>query len=129
VPTVRLPIEARSVAAARDLLHQTLRQHGTQSRGDDPADIVADAALMLSELVTNATRHTSTLLLLEITIHAGTLRVAVIDDAPGMPTPPHDPGPDAAGGRGLMIVDALADRWGVVQGTDRKTVWFDLALT
>lgn len=39
------------------------------------------------------------------------------------------PGPYAEGGRGLLIVEALADRWGVVEGpVPRKTVWAELDL-
>ena len=115
----------RSVAAARTFLHETLQQDGTQTQR--PADAVSNAVLMLSELLTNAIRHTHQLLLLEITVRDNTLYVAVIDDAPGLPTL-REPDHHATSGRGLRIVDALADRWGYTPGTGRKTVWFEIAL-
>jgi anti-sigma regulatory factor (Ser/Thr protein kinase) len=59
--TAALPIDARSVAAARRLLHTALN-------GYQPSTI-EDAVLMISELVTNAVRHAHAVLLVLITIH------------------------------------------------------------
>jgi anti-sigma regulatory factor (Ser/Thr protein kinase) len=128
VTSLRLPIDVRSVAVARAVLRQMLREDGTMTQRDAPTDAAGDAALMLSELVTNAVRHTRSLLLLEITIDGDTLHIAVVDDALGLPTL-RDPDQHAASGRGLKIVDALADRWGFTPDTNRKTVWFDIALS
>lgn len=114
-----LPIDARSAAYARGLLLAALNGH--------PADSVDDALLMISELVTNAVRHTRTLLLVLVTIENHTLRVDVTDDNPTLPVAPH-PDLEAAGGRGLQIVDALATRWGVTPTATGKTVWFETRL-
>lgn len=125
VPTAELPIDLRSVGAARALLAEVLDgfADGTGARPE-----VADAALlMVSELVTNAVLHSRGLLRLEITAQDGVLHVGVVDDAPGPPTP-RDPAPDAVGGRGLRIVDALAQEWGFTRGAGSKTVWFRVAL-
>ena len=81
-----LPIDARSPATARKLLLAAL--HGRE----DPA--VDDALLMISELVTNAVRHTRTVLLVLVTIENHTLHVDVTDDNPTLPMLP-DPEHDA----------------------------------
>ena len=86
---------------------------------------------MLSELATNAVQHAATEF--EVSVHVapdcGRVRVEVSDGAPGYPTP-QDPVPDAPDGRGLHIVRALADAWGIEMRRDRpgKTVWFSVAL-
>ena len=114
-----LPIDARSPATARKLLLSALDGR------EDPA--VDDALLMLSELVTNAVRHTRTVLLVQVTIEDHTLHVDVTDDDPTLPAPP-DPEHDATSGRGLRIVHALAARWGVTSTPEDKTVWFEMQL-
>ena len=121
-----------SVPAARRFLRETLCRYGTQTERVTGAESVASAALMVSELVTNAVRHTQGLLLLEITIHGETLHVAVVDDAPGSPILPNptlrNQDHYATNGRGLTMVDVLADRWGFTSGDGCKTVWFEVAL-
>src|SRR3954464_3171846 len=114
-----LPIDERSVATARRLLLAALDGR------EDPA--VDDAVLVISELVTNAVRHTRTVLFVLVTIENHTLHVDVTDDNPTLPVPP-DPEHDATSGRGLRIVDALATRWGVTPTTEGKVVWFEMQL-
>lgn len=62
---------------------------------------------------------------------ADTLRIEVTDTR-GDRLPPVTPGqatPDAESGRGLLLVEALADRWGVTTGPPpHKTVWAELAV-
>jgi anti-sigma regulatory factor (Ser/Thr protein kinase) len=121
VTYVSLPVDVRSVASARALLKRKLARHTVG------ADTAASAALMLSELVTNAIRHTRRLLLLDIIVRGKSLHVAVIDDAPGRPVARPDDD-EATSGRGLTIVDAIADRWGSIPGIGCKTVWFEISL-
>ena len=119
----RFPATPSSVGEARRFLLGTLRDPGA-----DDADALA---LMLSELATNAVQHAATEF--EVSVHVapdcGRVRVEVSDSAPGYPTP-QDPVPDAPDGRGLHIVRALADAWGIEMRRDRpgKTVWFSVAL-
>ncbi len=54
------------------------------------------------------------------------MRVEVADHDPALPVQQHPPA-EAVTGRGLLIVDALATRWGVEPAADGKTVWFELA--
>lgn len=119
MPALLLPIDGRSVAAARRFLRTTLDGHQAASTGD--------AVLMTSELVTNAVRHAHTLLRVMVSIADQTLRVEVSDDDPTLPVAP-DPEHHATSGRGLRIVDDLADTWGITPTTDGKTVWFELHL-
>ena len=126
MPTAELPIDLRSVAAARLLLGGVLDDLAGRS-GTRP-EVAEGALLMVSELVTNAVLHTHGLLRLEITVQDGDLYVGVVDDAPEAPAP-RDPSLEATGGRGLLIVDALAQKWGFTRGAGSKTVWFRVALT
>lgn len=89
------------------------------------ADLSDDAALLLSELITNATLHARTTITVSARFSAHELKVAVADRQPGHPEGTM-PGQTAEGGRGLPIVAALADRWGVHSHRGGKVVWFVL---
>jgi anti-sigma regulatory factor (Ser/Thr protein kinase) len=83
--------------------------------------------LLVSELVTNVVVHAATPCTLEFDVHDDQLVVAVEDDAQDrLPTYGPRPEDSRAGGRGLRILEALAGRWGVRTGADRKSVWFAL---
>lgn len=88
-----------------------------------------DAALLVSELMSNTVRHGGETALLTVTLRDGLLTVAVHDDGAGLPEM-HDEVPDLSttSGRGLQIVDRVADSWGVDldAGGPGKTVWFRL---
>jgi len=86
------------------------------------------AALCASELVTNGVLHARTPIVLGVTIGAARLLVTVADRAGGTPHPP-PPDDDRPSGRGLMLVDALADQWGVADADEGKTVWFTVSRT
>jgi anti-sigma regulatory factor (Ser/Thr protein kinase) len=96
---------------------------------DLPADVCETAALLTSELVTNAIVHGRTSAVLEVHRPADTLRVAVRDDNPVLPPVGDRPDINAESGRGLMIVSVLADSWGVEQLAAGKAVWFELRVT
>jgi anti-sigma regulatory factor (Ser/Thr protein kinase) len=89
----------------------------------------ATAALLVSELVTNAIRYGGSRAVLEATAPGGVLRVAVRDDNPALPVVGRHPELTQEGGRGLLLVSTLADSWGVetVEGGG-KAVWFELGL-
>jgi anti-sigma regulatory factor (Ser/Thr protein kinase) len=95
-------------------------------RGFDE-DFVLTAALLTSELITNALEHGSgDIDVLVSPISAG-VRVDVADTSPLEPVR-RTPGHDDEGGRGLLIVESLATVWGMEplpQGGG-KTVWFVL---
>jgi anti-sigma regulatory factor (Ser/Thr protein kinase) len=84
-------------------------------------------SLMVSELATNAIRHGGTAFAVDVAALPGGVRVEVSDLGPAWQVTA-DPVPDDLGGRGLKIVDAMADSWGVVTARPHggKTVWFEL---
>lgn len=93
---------------------------------------LADTArTLVSEVVTNAVRHTGTpTIRLETAVLADGVRVAVYDDGPAGLLLPSEAAQDSEGGRGLLLVQALAHTWGVgpAYSPDRngKHVWFEL---
>src|SRR3954449_2736902 len=115
-----LPPEPESAARARRFISELCRATRLS------AEICDTASLLVSELVTNAVIHGRTSATIEVHRPPGTLRVAVRDDNPQLPPLGDKPTLDAESGRGLMIVSALADRWGVEQGFDGKAIWFEL---
>ena len=90
-----------------------------------------DAALLASELCTNALLHgclRDRLFRVETSLTVHALRIAVTDPR-GERLPDSSPfDPDAKFGRGLLIVHVLADRWGLERLTVGKTVWAELDL-
>jgi anti-anti-sigma factor len=88
------------------------------------------AVLMTSELVTNAVVHPvhrdGATIGLSIGADDGRVRVEVTDSGPGFEPGERTPDPNAVGGRGLVVVDRGATRWGTSQD-DRFSVWFELA--
>lgn len=89
----------------------------------------ATAALLVSELVTNAIRYGGSRAVLEATAPGGWLRVAVRDDNPALPVLGEHPDLTAESGRGLLLVSTLADNWGIEDANGAgKAVWFELGL-
>ena len=90
-----------------------------------------DAALLASELCTNALLHgclRDRLFRLETTLTADALRIAVTDPRGERLPDPQPPTPTDQFGRGLLIVGTLADRWGTEKLIVGKTVWAELDL-
>jgi anti-sigma regulatory factor (Ser/Thr protein kinase) len=107
---------AESIGQARDFVTDALV--GTEVDRDD-------AALLTSEVATNAVRHADTAFRLRIESHQDAVRIEVINDAPELLLMMHQPSVD--GGRGLRILDDLAQSWGVETSSEEKVVWFELA--
>lgn len=83
------------------------------------------AVLLTSELVTNAILHAKTGPTVRMALNGSTLRVEVLDRGPGTPTRGSSP-TDALSGRGLALVEAMSDGWGVSNVAEGKAVWFEL---
>ncbi|CAM5350065.1 non-specific serine/threonine protein kinase OS=Streptomyces alboniger OX=132473 GN=CP975_13260 PE=3 SV=1 [Streptomyces alboniger] len=123
--SVQLSATRRGARLARLLAVEQLRSWGLL-----PLDT---AAHVIAELASNAALHARVPgrgFRLVMTVAADTLRVEVIDArADRLPAVQHRPSDDGETGRGLLLVEALADRWGVTLGTaPRKTVWAEIDL-
>lgn len=94
---------------------------------DLPAEVTGCAALLTSELVTNAVLHAATPM--SITLHtlSDRIRIDVADGNPAFPSI-KEYGADAATGRGLTLFNTLASNWGVQAVDGGKIVWFELAV-
>ncbi|MEV6398092.1 ATP-binding protein [Streptomyces sp. NPDC051907] len=108
-----------AVPAVRRELRSLLGQWG------DP-DVVAVAELLASELTTNALIHTDHGAVVTATVTAGALRVEVRDFMAGLPVPDVPTADLGTNGRGLILVQSLADAWGVHTHGVGKVVWFEL---
>ncbi|NUP31684.1 MAG: ATP-binding protein [Streptomycetaceae bacterium] len=84
------------------------------------------AELLVSELVTNALRHGRQPVTLRMARCLGGLVVEVSDSGAGLPRA-RTADSDHESGRGLHLVEALAERWGVRRCPRRTAVWFRLA--
>lgn len=112
--------EPTSAAAARRFVAAEL--------ADVSAEALETVTLMVSELASNAIRHARTRFRVGVARNGHHLRVEVTDSGQGDPAR-RSPDPTEPAGRGLRIVDALADEWGVHHVRDAdKTVWFTLDL-
>ncbi|WP_369056068.1 SpoIIE family protein phosphatase [Kineococcus terrestris] len=116
-----LPADVRAVAQARAFLRTALSAW-------DVGHVLDEAELVLSEVVTNALVHTEgeAVVGLRLDRDAGRLTLSVRDRSTRHPRERHAD-EDALGGRGLGIVEAVADAWGVSAEGDGKTVWAELA--
>jgi anti-sigma regulatory factor (Ser/Thr protein kinase) len=87
-----------------------------------------DAVLVVSELVTNALVHARSGATVTLRARAGRVRVEVTDHGAGSPEP-RSPAPETVGGRGLLLVAAVAETWGIDPADDGKVVWAELVET
>ncbi|MEU2961985.1 ATP-binding protein [Streptomyces albidoflavus] len=111
--------ERRSVPAARDFTAAVLDEWDARVRRDD-------VLLCVSELATNALLHGVPpgrgFRLFVLRADDGGVRVEVHDSGHGRPAT-RAPGGEAESGRGLLLVSALADDWGVGERNPGKSVW------
>jgi anti-sigma regulatory factor (Ser/Thr protein kinase) len=118
--------ERQSVPAARTFTREALADWGVRERA-------YDIVLCVSELATNALVHgvppgRGFLLRLLPLPYDGGVRVEVHDSGDGVPAIPQaDVREPGEGGRGLLLVSELADKWGVGERNPGKTVWCEFA--
>lgn len=116
---------ARAVRAGRDFAVATLQRWGA-------AELRDDVAMVVSELLTNALRHALTdaaLPLRSAPVRLGLLQpgrsvICAVADPSQQPPTPREPGILTETGRGLHVIDALAEAWGYTQPSRAgKVVW------
>ncbi|WP_327163038.1 SpoIIE family protein phosphatase [Streptomyces zaomyceticus] len=114
--------EPERIAEAREQVRQLLHDWDDEEQLDS-------AVLMVSEMVTNVLVHTDgdALLVAEVACGEKTrrLRVEVSDASDELPHKRH-PGEMASSGRGLVLMEMLADAWGVDPRGEGKAIWFEL---
>jgi anti-sigma regulatory factor (Ser/Thr protein kinase) len=118
--SIDLPPAVGSVIAARRLVRELLRVW------DVPHDH-EDAALLVTELVSNVVDHVQgeANLTLELSLSDAWLRISVADGSSIRPVV-QELSHDRPRGRGMRMVEAIADRWGAEDHQGGKRVWFDL---
>jgi anti-sigma regulatory factor (Ser/Thr protein kinase) len=113
-------------AETGSLARRDLRRLFASARVD--ADTSETAVLLANELVTNAVEHGRGSAYLDATVRSGAIRLEVTDSSTVEPRPNTGVGELDERGRGLILIDALASRWGVRPRPDGKTVWCELDL-
>ncbi|GAB3350412.1 ATP-binding protein [Modestobacter lapidis] len=122
MPAQTFPAWPGSVPAARRYVTEALDQV--------PVALCQTAALLVSELATNAVRHAGGggfVVEFQLFPDEGRLWIGVTDTDPGLPVL-RTPAVTSEHGRGLQLVSALTERWGTRRrrSTTEKTVWFEL---
>ena len=94
--------------------------------GNQDEELAMRLSILVSELATNAILHAGTVFKVIVLQDGERIRVSVHDLSPAPPVMKSF-GQDQPTGRGLVIVDSMADKWGVESENNGKTVWFELA--
>ncbi|MEU3921343.1 ATP-binding protein [Streptomyces sp. NPDC029004] len=122
---------ARGAQLARRLAVRRLEEWGHPPT----SDLSCTVALLIAELAANAVRHGRVPgrefhLRLSFEVRPCLIRIEVSDASPDRPpASPPEPAPDDESGRGLLLVDVLASRWGATPRVPiGKTVWAEVAL-
>ncbi|TKA03024.1 serine/threonine protein phosphatase [Actinacidiphila oryziradicis] len=110
---------AQTVGRARRLVRQALRRWDLEALEDS-------VELLVSEVVTNAVRYAERPITLRL-LRTDVLRCEVGDDVPTLPRMRHAQ-PQDEGGRGLYLVNRMAQRWSATRLSSGKVVWFEMAI-
>jgi anti-sigma regulatory factor (Ser/Thr protein kinase) len=124
----RLPVQPMSLPIARNWLSDVVgvwERAGQLPAGPSAADLLDTAQLLLTELLSNALRHSETPILVAAGLTDGRLRVEVTDTGHRMPKV-RQAGPGETAGRGLQLVESLSSSWGVTPLEHGKRVWFEV---
>jgi anti-sigma regulatory factor (Ser/Thr protein kinase) len=113
---VHLPSDVASLGQGRRFVARTLRDWNVDESRIEPVMLVAN------ELVANAIVHAGSAPVLSLAESGADLLLRVSDESRALPVP-QAPTVDEAGGRGLMLVEALCDRWGIDTDGAGKSVW------
>jgi anti-sigma regulatory factor (Ser/Thr protein kinase) len=123
---VELDATPEAPACARRYVRDQLDRLLTAAPG--LPETIEDAQLLVSELASNAARASTEPFTVALFVRPTWLGLTVRDDSPEQPVKLH-PRPQDSHGRGLHIVDALAQEWGIEEHPgDGKTVWLRLPL-
>lgn len=121
--TITVPGHAAQVRRARAFTASTLADYGLCAE---------TACLLVGELVANSVRHSDSrypdgTVTISVAVRPGTVLAEVTDDGgPAEPVLREWPGTFAENGRGLWLVDTMANDWGYRRAGDRRVTWFTL---
>ena len=118
--SLTLQPEPRSAGEARHFVATHVQNHL-------PRELTEVAVLLTSELVTNVIVHARTPMQLTVDLTDEALRVAIADGAVRTPVRRQTEGNARLTGRGMHLVESLANDWGVDPTPAGKTVWFELS--
>jgi hypothetical protein len=93
----------------------------------DLDDLAWATELIVTELTANVVRHARTLFTVGLFWNGRVLHGEVSDANPVPPVPQTAVTPERTGGRGLVLVSEIAERWGVERHQRGKTIWFELS--
>lgn len=116
---VTLPPDTESPRRARHFVRDLLIE-------DNLADTLDIVTLLVSEVVTNAVLHARSEVTLTVRRDGAAVRVEVADHSMAKAAP-QPVTPDSTTGRGMHLVEELADAWGTQPAPDGKIVWFECA--
>ncbi len=122
MPTVQvtLPPDTESPRRARRFVEEFL----VEGAMEDISDL---AALLVSEVVTNAILHAHSEVTVRIDREGRGVHIEVADASPVPPTR-RAVSDESATGRGMILVEELSDAWGLERSGVGKVVWFDLGV-
>lgn len=128
MPCSHEPVRDELVLDADELAPKAARRFVADAAAGCAAEVVADAQLLVSELVSNVVRHTrrKRLTVMAETTPDGVLRVEVRHGGKGFLPSLRRRAADRVSGWGLEIVDRVARAWGVANGNE-ATIWFEVA--
>lgn len=113
-----LPLDPTAPKLARSAVQPVLVSWGFQD-----TDWLAAAEVLISELVSNAVRHGGGYVSLDVRAHDGRVTLGAAD---GSGVLPQRRDADTDGGRGILLIEALSERWGVHDHEGGKRVWVEL---
>lgn len=116
---IRLPADVEAVSLARDFVERVCREWGLDGASDT-------AVLLASELATNSVRHARTPVTVWLARRLDRIVLSVEDGSEEHSVVEH-PGDDEEGGRGMLLVDVLSERWGEREVPTGKLVWAEIA--
>lgn len=119
MPTTEITLapDTQSPRRARRAVQETVEAN---------AALAEIASLLVSEMVTNAILHARSEIRLTVACDGDHITVEVADRSPMGPVVRHF-SPEAGTGRGMQLIEQLADSWGTRPGADGKVVWFTLS--
>ncbi|MBD0740426.1 ATP-binding protein [Streptomyces sp. CBMA29] len=116
-----VPADEAEVATARRKVVEVVRDWEMTQ----PDELLDDVALLTTEVVTNAIRHTRAACAVAVRWTGTRVRVEVTDVDPRRPSP-REEAADAEDGRGLLLIASLSADWGCEEVPAGKVVWFEV---